>query len=388
MKAGQLLRYLDDQIRAIAALIKQLDEVQVAFNAQFDEFKAGHDSQLQHLTEQVSQRLEALSPELRSAIDRQVLVERQALVERRRKVEETYLPQRQQAADELLRKAQAELAELRALNPQLDEKEEIYKRGKAKLERRLEELNELIRQKSKGLGVVWHFVAITQVDRERQRIIGRLEGINESLYELRSEWQRQRAKIEKQQEEYQRQWQMESIAVARLQSELDQLSDESRREELALHRAIRHVLDNLKEPSPCADPELEAGLQEMVELNIQTDDYHDGLASVAGFIGLLRGINSGLKAVRQSIEGLRKEQQMHSAYLPALNFSLPGDVQEFHQRWPALASRFADEKAIAAHPLEFAAQVKPLLEGPLSEPNIEAMFNSLDRMITQATKHW
>jgi len=143
----------------------------------------------------VSQRLEALSPELRAAIDRQVLVERQALVERRRRVEETYLPQRQQAADELLRKAQAELAELRALNPQLDKKEETYKRGKAKLERRLEELNELIRQKSKGLGIVWHFVAITQVDRERQRIIGRLEGINESLYELRREWQRQRAKI-------------------------------------------------------------------------------------------------------------------------------------------------------------------------------------------------
>jgi len=79
---------------------------------------------------------------------------------------------------------------------------------------------------------------------------------------------------------------------------------------------------------------------------------------------------------------------MHSAYLPALSFSLPGDVQEFHQRWTALASQFADEKTIAAHPLEFAAQVKPLLEEPLSEPSIGAMFNSLDRMITQATKRW
>ena len=388
MKTSQLLRFFDEQTRAIEALIDQLDQIQVAFNAQFDEFKAQHDATLDRLTDQVAERLHAVDPNLRAAIDGQVVVEREAIAERRRKVREEYLPQRQQAADELLQKAQAELAKLRALNPQLDEKEEKFKRGKAALERQLEELNDLIRQKSRGLGVVRHFVAITQADRERQRIIGRLEGINDSLYDLRRQWQQESAKIEKQQTEYQQQWQLESIAVARLQSELDQLSDENRSEELALQRAIRHVLDNLKEQSPSPDPDLQAGLQEMVELNIQTDDFHAGLASVGGFIGLLRGIDSGMQAVRKSVEGLQNEQQMHSAYLKPLSFSLPTDVKAFHRQWLPLTTRFADEATIGSHPAQFSANVRPILEGSLSQANIEAMFNSLSRMLKQATAHW
>jgi hypothetical protein len=236
--------------------------------------------------------------------------------------------------------------------------------------------------------VARHFIAITKADRERHHILGKLEGVNDALYSVRRQWERERTKIETSQAEYQKRWELESIAVARLQSELDQLDDEARSEDLALRRAIRHVLDDLKEPAPSPDPELDAGLKEMIELNIQTDTYHEGLASVGGFIGLLRGINDGLSAVRKSIEGLQAEQEMHSAYLPALNFSLPAGTQEFHKQWPALTEQFADEKTIGDHPAKFSASVKPLLEGPLSQSNIEAMFNGLGAMIKGATARW
>jgi hypothetical protein len=109
---------------------------------------------------------------------------------------------------------------------------------------------------------------------------------------------------------------------------------------------------------------------------------------VGGFIGLLRGINSGLAAIRKSIDGLQREQQMHSSYLKPLNFSLPSQVEAFHKQWPALAEQFADEKTIGASPAEFSANVEPILEGPLNESNIEAMFNSLGGMIKQATAGW
>lgn len=388
MNADKVLRYLDQQQKAIQALIDQLDEVQVAFNAQFDDFKARHDDNLDQLTDRIAGHLEAISPELRAAIDERLPEERRQIEERRQKVREQYLPQRRQAADDLLADAQAELERLRALNPKLDKREERLKRKRAKLEARLAELNEEIRVKSRGLGVVRHFLAITQADRERQQIIGKLEANNESLHEVRREWESKRQEVEEHQADYQERWQLESMAVARLQAELDGLDDEVRREDLALHRAVRHVLDEIKEPLPSADPEIDAGLRDMVQLNIQTDAYHEGLASVGGLIGLAGGVRSGLEAVGQSVDGLRREQRMHSDYLKALSFSLPDRVEDFHEQWPALAKQFTDEEVIGAHPAQFTAAVEPLLEGPLSQASIEAMFGDLAGMIKQATAQW
>ncbi len=388
MRGNQVIQYIDEQKGAIEALVAQLDEIQVAFNAQFDEFKGQHDAKLAGLTDQVTARLEAIGPKLRADIDTQLAAENQQIAERRRKLRHEYLPQRQEAADELLGQAQAELAELRALNPQLDEREEGLKRQKANLEASLEALNEEIRQKSRGLGVVLHFAAIHKADGERQRIIGRLEGINDYLLNVRRRWEMENTKAREQQTGYQDRWQLESIAVARLQSELDQLDDETRRQELALQRATRHVLDALKEPAPGADPEIDAGLKAMIDLNIQTDAYHEGLASVGGFIGLLRGIDSGLDAIRKSIVSLQDEQRMHSAYLKTLDYRLPSQVTDFHKQWPALAEQFADEKAIGAHPSEFSANVEPILTGPLSESNIEAMFEAFGESIKNATAVW
>ena len=392
MNAQKVLEYLDRQKQAIAALIDELDEVQVAFNARFDAFKASHDRTLDELTEKVFDQVHddsrAAPATLLSAVGDRAQVERARLEERRRKVRDEYLPQRRQAADELLAKAQAELAQLRALNPQLDQEEEQLKRQKAGLEGQLESLNREIRRKSRGLGVVRHFLTITRTDRERHRVLGKLEALGESLYAVRQRWKEERARIEERQAAYQQNWQMESIAVARLQAELDQLSDEARREELALRRAIRHVLDNLKVLNGMQDPELGRRLEQMVQLNIQTDDYHEGLATVAGLIALLRGIQSGLEAVAKSIQGLLQEQQMHSAYLRPLDYHVPERVESFHQQWTVLRTQFLDEETVGAHPAEFAAQVEPLLKGPLSEPNVKAMFEALGAMVEQAAAQW
>jgi hypothetical protein len=388
MNVDQLLRYLDQQQAAIQALVRQLDEIQVAFSGQFDHFQARHDAKLDRLSDKIVGRLDAAGPDLQAAIRTRATEETQRIDDRRQKIREQYLPQRQQAADQLLSQAQAELADLHALNPQLNAEEETLKRQQAQLEGRLAELNEAIRQQSRGLGVALRFTAITRADRERHRVLGKLDAVHESLYKVRQRWAETRSQIQKRQEEAQNRWQLESIAVGRLQAELDHLDDGERRGDLALRRAIHYVLDHLKQPASFSDAEIEAGLQEMVELNIQTDSYHEGLASVAGLIGLLGGIRSGLQALQQSVEGLKREQQMHREHLRPLSFSLPAGVEEFHRLWPVLAKRFADEVQISKRPADFAATVQPLLEGPLSKESIEAMFEALSTMIHRATARW
>ena len=388
MNAKQVLQYLDTQTRSIEDLVNQLDEIQVAFNAEFDAFKARHDTELDRLSDWMAKQLHDLGPALRTPIDGRLPIEQRRLEERRQLVEEEYLPKRQQACDELLHRAQAELAELRALNPQLDRQEEELKIEKAQLETRLAEITNEIRQHSRGLGIVLHFRAITGADRERHQIIGKLEMVHKSLYKVRHEWEARHKDMLANQAEMQGKWQLEAIAVARLQSELDQLSDTAARDDLALRRTIRHVLDGLKEPQHTSDPELDAGLQEMVELNIHTDAYHEGLASVSGMIGTLRGIESGMQAIRQSVQGLHDEQRMHSSYLKPLSFHLPVRVEAFHKQWSELAQRFVDQDAISEHPAQFSTAVKPLLEGPLSEANISGVFKDLGEMLKQATAAW
>ena len=397
MKAREMLRYLEQQAGQIQALIKQLDEVQVAFNARFDDFQARHDAQLERLGEDVFQRLrdggpqgkvESVAPRLQAAIEAQLPAEVARIEERRAKLREEYLPDRRQEADETLQEAQAQMARLRALNPQLNQEEEDLKGEKGRLEAELAELNDQIRSRSRGLKLLRHFPSVLRADRERQRIIGKLEAIGQSLYNVRRRWDQEQKQIRQEQEALQERWQLESIAVARLQAELDQLDDEVLRRDLALRRAIRHVLDGLKVPTPGSDPELEAGLAEMIELNIRTDAYHEGLASVGGLIGLLGGIHDGVGAISQSIEALEEEQKMHSAYLKPLDFHLPDGVRAFHEQWPVLAERFVDEKTIGQHPADFSAEVEPLLTGPLSEAAIEATFQELGKAIERAAAAW
>lgn len=397
MKAQEMLRYLEQQSGQIQALIKQLDEIQVAFNARFDDFQARHDAQLERLGEEVFQRLrdggpqgraESVAPGLQAAIEAQLPAEVARIEERRAKLREEYLPDRRQEADETLQEAQAQIARLRALNPQLNQEEEDLKGEKARLEAELAELNDQIRSQSRGLKLLRHFPSVLRADRERQRIIGKLEAIGQSLYNVRRRWDQEQKQIRQEQEALQERWQLESIAVARLQAELDQLDDEVLRRDLALRRAIRHVLDGLKVPAPGSDPELEASLAEMIELNIRTDAYHEGLASAGGLIGLLGGIHDGVGAISQSIEALEEEQKMHSAYLKPLDFHLPDGVRAFHEQWPVLAERFVDEKTIGQHPADFSAEVEPLLNGPLSEAAIEATFQELGKAIERAAAAW
>lgn len=393
MNARDMLRYFEKQVDQIQGLIQQLDEVQVTFNAQFDDFESRHDAHLDRLGQEVLQRLHGetagrVAAPLQAAIEAQLPIEQERIAARRAQLREEYLPQRRQEADETQSEAQVQLASLRTLNPQLDREEESIKRQKAELEAELAALNEEIRAKSRGLKLVRHFLAVTRADRQRQRIIGKLEALGQALYDVRHRWQEEQARIREAQEALKERWQLESIAVARLQAELDQLDDEAFRRDLALRRAIRHVLDGLKVPAPGSDRKLEAGLEEMIALNIRTDAYHEGLAQVAGLIGLLGGIRSSLEAVSESVAALYEEQKMHSAYLAALDFALPASVKTFHEQWPALAKHFADEAAIGQRPADFAAEVAPLLEGPLSQANIEGMFGELGTMIQQATARW
>jgi len=383
----QLHDFLADNKRKIDAVEREVEEIQVGFNSAYVEFKAHHDAQLTRLTETLFERLDALGSKLRALIDERAVEERHLLDERRKELREKLIPQTQAEADAVLAQAQEQVKALRQLNPRLNEREEAYKAQRAALERRLAELNAEISRLSRGLGFIIRFASIARLDRQRHWIIGQLEVLAQNLREVREEWQTRQQEFRAEQEALQAQWRELSLKVAELKRELAYLDDEGQREALAVKRAIRHVLDNLKEPVPCPDdlrPELEA----MIKLNIKTDAYQEGLGMVGGLIALLDSIGKGMDSFQESVAGLMGEQLMHGDFLPPLEVQLPDSVIAFHSQWDSLRVKVRDDARLCAHPTEFLEAVQPVIQRDLSDEAITDMFNRLGQALDEATKKW
>jgi predicted nuclease with TOPRIM domain len=383
----QLHDFLADNRRKINEVGREVEEIQVGFNSAFVEFKADHDAQLASLTEALFSKLDNLGPELRALIDKRAVEERRLLAERQTELREKLIPQTQAEADAVLAQAQEQVKVLRQLNPQLNEREEAYKAQRTALEAKLARLNSEISRRSRGLGFITHFPSIAGLDRQRHRVLGQLEALAQNLKEVREEWQTKQHEFQTEQEALQGQWRELSLKVAERQRELGYLDDEAQREALAVKRAVRHVLDNLKEPVRCPD-DLRPGLETMIELNIKTDAYQEGLGTVGGLIALLDSVGKGMDSFQESVSGLIGEQRMHGDFLPQLKVQLPDPVIAFHSQWDSLRAKVRDDARLCANPTEFLEAARPVIERDLSDEAITSMFNSLGQALDEATKKW
>jgi len=384
----KLSDYLDEQLVQIGAVRGELEEIQVGFNSAYVEWKADHDATLERLTEAMSDDLSSLSPELKTLIRARLGEEQPIIAARHQQLQEELLPQSQKAADEALAEGQKLTARMRESNPRLDAREEQLKAQRAELEGQLADLNQQIKKMSGCLGVMVNYFKINKADRQRQQIIGKLEVIQQELKGVRQEWQTVQKEIGSEQADYQKLWQDYTLELARLQGEFDYLDEPDNAENLARKRAIRFVVDHLKEPAEAGITELQPTLEAMVEFNIQTDEYQAGLGSVGSILGLLDGLTEGLKRFRESVQGLLKEQKMHSSYLSTLDVVVDDSVLAFHQQWPSLTTRVQDDAHLSANPNEFVNAIQPAISAELNEEKIQGMFDSLGGSLTRATKEW
>ena len=414
----QLSDYIADNSDKISRVRREVEEIQVGFNSAYVEWKAQHDATLEQLGEAVTARLEAVGADgltetrlsgstnrslftalaevsaealgevLRTRVEERADEERALIAERRQELREKLIPEAQAQADRTLQEGQRLSDKLRKLNPRLDRREEELKAQRAALEEELAQFNEQIHRLSGCLGVVLNFFKISRLDRQRQQAIGQLKVIQQELKKVREEWQEVQHQTQAEQETLQGQWQELILKLAQLQGELDHLDEEANRQALALRRAVRYVIDNLKEPIACPADDIKHELDAMVKLNIQTDDYQEGLGSVGSFMSVLDGIIEGLKRFNESVQGLINEQRMHSSYLPKLHISVPDRVLLFSEQWDNLARKVRDDRHLCANPAEFVAAVRPVMEEDLSEANVKAMFEGLGRALKRSTRRW
>ena len=388
MSMGQLADYFADQVEEISRLEAEIEEIQVGFNSAFVEFKARHDETLITLTDQVLVQYDEIAPALRARMEERRVVERETLQKRHQELRDDKIPAVRKETDEKLADARAAECALREDNPDWDLKEERLKAKLGDLVEELKSLNVEIRRWGKGLGFVTHYIRIVKLDRRRNQVVGKVTATRSQLEEVRAEWKEMVATEAGEQTRLQEEWRDLSVKAARLGDEFDYLDDEERLEALALRRAVTGVLDETNDPGACEEGALHDEIQEMIRLNIQTDNYQKGLGTVAGVIALLRGVTTGLRSFRASVEAIDREQKMHSAYLEKLSFPLPAVVEHFNAQWEPLRKSLKDEKRLSRYPLEFVAAVEPVLKNGLSTISVQNMFTALESELERATADW
>ncbi|HTP10594.1 MAG TPA: hypothetical protein VMP08_20210, partial [Anaerolineae bacterium] len=245
------------------------------------------------------------------------------------------------------------------------------------------DLNTQIQQAAKGLGFVLHVGQIHGLDRERFRVLGRLQQLEKNLKDVRQEWKDLSIDTAKQETDWQTEWRQRTEQLSQVRQQHDYLEENTAAE--VQRRAILYVIDNLKTLPAGGDAAL---LQPMIDLNIQTDDFQTALGSVSSILGILKGVDEGLKRLSQSVETLIAEQQRHSEFLPGLNIAVDDQVTAFGQTWNDLATKSKDEKTLATHPTDFVAAMQPFLEQRLTQEHIAAFFNAMGNSLKEATAGW
>ena len=388
MALDQLDQFLNEARLKIEQVEQELDHVQVQFVSAYQPNKTAHDATLNDLSARVAPDLNVLPPSVRQAVDQRVAVERDTLEKRRQDLTSRIVPEAQRIADDLLARAQETTEEVRTLNPRLNEREEDLKARRAQMESDLAKLNEQIRQLSGCLTAVFNFFKVSRLDRERHKLLGSMEENAQALRDVREEWAKASQDYTTKETDLQQQWTRANVDAARAREELAQLSDDDRRNALALQRAVFYVLDNWKTTLPSGGSALTDEINKMVQLNIQTDAYQQGLGEVAGLIALLKGVGQGMQNVKESVAALINEQKMHADYLAPISVDVGDKVVQFHQQWDDLGAKVKDEKALGQDPAEFSALFTGEVQGPLAEDNIKRMFDSLSASLQAATKGW
>jgi hypothetical protein len=382
LAVDELSTFLSNQRRRIAAAFTEIEQVQVEYQGAYTRFKADHDKTLRALTGQIESRADGTGRALQPLIEARLPQEQQGILQQIADFEKQSA-QLQARTDELLALNQKAAANLRETNPKLNEREETLKADVARQQQALVDLNAQINQLGKGLGFVLHAAKIHALDRERLQILGRLQQLEEELRKVRQDWRDLSADAAKSEAGWQAQWRQQTAQLSQVRQQRDYLEHNTATE--AQHRATVVVLDNLKTLPAGGDASM---LQPMIDLNIQTDNFQAALGSVASILGLLKGVDEGLKRLDESVQALIAEQQRHSAFLPRLSVTLDDQVTTFGQTWDDLIAKSKDEKTLATHPADFVTAMQPFLEQRLTQDRIAAFFNALGKALNAATADW
>ena len=277
---------------------------------------------------------------------------------------------------------QAEAAGLRALNPQLNDREESVKAMIAFRQQRLNDLNAQVQKLGGGLGFVLRAGKIRDLDNERHRLVGQLEELNKQLAEVRQQWKEKHEAVEADQAQVQTDWAGMTVEAGSLKAERDALAADPAGQARRRAVAVR-----------AGQPEGAAGRRRRAEADDRPQHPDRRLPGRPGVRGRPAGRPQGHP---RGAGALRRQRLGHRRGAVAAQ-RVPEGAEAgrcrrrssaFEKVWEELLPKVRDEKALAAHPAEFVAAMRPFVEQRFTPEIIGGYFEALGKTIKTATAGW
>lgn len=383
MRLAEFHRYLDGKRRELEACYSETEEVQFQFNDIFQRELADWQDKFAYCFPRVVAQREKMPPAFAQVIDR---VEAEELDRIQAEIAELSKEIRagQAESDDLLGRAQAAAKALRAVNPELDKREEHLKslmvRYQDEYALTYEETEAL---EDTSLGWLTHFFKIRRLKKVERMAKDQQAQTLAQLRVVRQEWLSKVEEAGDRQAELRGEWQKVSVRVAEAQTRREHL--ESNLAELAQQAGIQRVLEELSEP-PDVTGDLGTALEELVERNKVRRSYEEGLRTVAEALGLTKGVSEGMKRFQRSVGTVLQEQRRYS--LKEVRVSLPGWIVQMNEIWQELGAKVKDEKYMGTHPLEFSRTVDAYIKEHLTDEKIQGLFEQMGQALSKATAAW
>ncbi len=377
---ASLLSFLDGNREKITMLVAEIGEIQKEFQTRFvasqqryEDLKTGLVARLEasgwERPQWLAQRLADRLPKVREQQQRRLESLRRELV------------QIQEQLAEIEAQEEADRKKLQTENPRLNKREEDLKAKQAELQRKLSRLEAELRQAASGLGWLTRIGTIKRIRDDYEQTAISLLRVNERLTEVRQTWRDMAQLHENTEDRLQDAWRLRVAEIARIKADLAVLEGDF--EGACRRAAADEILAELSAPLPSEDSDFDREANDMIVAHQQLQSYEQGIVQVAELMGTMKGVAEGLARMRESVQSMKKEQDMH-AELRDLRLEAPREVIAFHALWDRVTPVVKDEKQAAARPGDFADRLRAAIGEGLAESSISRMFESLGAELKRA----
>ncbi|HHX63735.1 MAG TPA: hypothetical protein GX702_02480 [Chloroflexi bacterium] len=383
MNLTEYYRYLDEKRRELEACYRDVEEVQFQFNDIFKRELALWQEKFAFCYPRVVAGREELPTEFAAALDR-VEAEEQERIRNEMADLDKQVRDGRAEMDRLTAEAQEATESLQAMAPRLNAEEQKLQARVVRLQdeyaHAFEEAEAL---RASPLGRLTNGGKIRRLQKAQRTARKKQEQAMQRLRAIRQEWQKTLNDTGERQSELREKWHQLSVEVARAQGQRDHL--EANFDALAGEAAVQRYLEEMKE-APDVPGELGEALEELVRRNYIRWDYEQGLQSVAEALGMLNGINEGLKRFLRSVSTVVQEQRRYN--LPVTRVQIPPIVFSVHNIWRELQAQVKDERQMGANPRQFSAIVERTLTKRLPDEAIQDFFEQMGQVLNRATASW
>lgn len=405
--------YILERRAKIAAIEQRLLGLQSRYESFFQEVSRVREGELGQLAQLIAAQRDSLSPDLDRAL-RDTHAELERDYDARIRDLETQVEKLDAEAEATRQRSLEAEHAIRSQNADLDGQEEDLKARNALLLEQIRQYNERIRRLGGGFGFFLGFFKMRSlhaqrraIDREQADVAARIDALRShwagaekdhatTETELRDRWVELRAEAESVRTK------LEYLAASR-----ERIVSRSVLEKILFELYTKPTLGTPGEPAcaRCASPnparnhfcaycaqrlgedrtDLAGSWEEIAEINYHHALFADGMKASQEIIGLVRGLGTGLDNFLASVTDMIDTERKYP--VPSLSISVPPAAVDWSRTFDELEQMLHGERNL--HPLEFAGQVRALLDRTFTEESIKGYFETMgNELSVQAAAQW